>query len=172
MLLLSFYYPPDLSAGAFRITALVQALRERAPSGTQLDVITTFPNRYHSYAQQAREREVSDGLEITRIPLPPHRSDMLGQSRAFLTFARQALAHVRGSDYDLVFATSSRLMTATLGAWVARRKRARLYLDIRDIFVDTMPQLLPRALAWPARTVQAYFLAESDQQVTSLASIA
>jgi len=155
VLVLTFYYEPDLSAGSFRTTALVAALRERAPTGTQIDVVTTLPNRYHSYAQLAEQREVGEGLEIRRIALPPHRSDMSGQSRAFLTFARQALAHVSGRDYDLIVATSSRLMTATLGAWIARRKRACLYLDIRDIFVDTIPQLLPRSLAWPARAVLA-----------------
>jgi glycosyltransferase involved in cell wall biosynthesis len=50
-------------------------------------------------------------------------------------------------------------MTATLGAWMARRKRARLYLDIRDIFVDTITDVLPPPLAWPAR--QALSLVES-----------
>jgi glycosyltransferase involved in cell wall biosynthesis len=149
VLLLTFYYQPDLSAGSFRATALVTALRERAPPGTHIDVVTTFPNRYRTYAPQAGELEVGDGLEIRRIALPTHRSDMLGQARAFLTFARRARAHVAARDYDLVIATSSRLMTATLGAWVARRKRALLYLDIRDLFVDNMRQLLPPALAWP-----------------------
>src|SRR5438477_6707267 len=48
-------------------------------------------------------------------------------------------------QYDLVFATSSRLMTAALGAWIARRTGARLYLDIRDIFVDTIGDVFPMA---------------------------
>jgi glycosyltransferase involved in cell wall biosynthesis len=151
VLVLSFYYEPDLCAGSFRATTLVEAMRERAPPGTQIDVITTLPNRYHSYLQQAAELERSDGLEIRRIPLPTHRSDMTGQARAFLTFARRAVAHAAARDYDLVVATSSRLMTATLGAWIARRKQARLYLDIRDIFVDTLRDVLPSASAWPAR---------------------
>jgi glycosyltransferase involved in cell wall biosynthesis len=159
ILVLSFYYQPDLSAGSFRTTALVAALRERAPAGTQVDVVTTLPNRYHTFVQDAPEVEISDGLEIRRIGLPAHHSDMAGQSRAFLRFARHALNHVAGRQYDLVFATSSRLMTAALGAWLARRKRARLYLDIRDIFVDTIAEVLPPPLAWPAR--QALSLIES-----------
>ena len=39
-------------------------------------------------------------------------------------------------------ATSSRLMTASLGAWVAKRRDAMLYLDIRDLFTDTMEDVL------------------------------
>jgi glycosyltransferase involved in cell wall biosynthesis len=155
VLVLSFYYEPDLCAGSFRATTLVQAMRERAPPGTEIDVVTTLPNRYHTYLQAAPELERSPGLEIRRIPLPIHRSDMTGQARAFLVFARRAVAHVAARDYDLVVATSSRLMTATLGAWIAQRKRARLYLDIRDIFADTLQDVLPRGSTWPARGVFA-----------------
>ena len=74
---------------------------------------------------------------------------MLDQSKAFLTYARAVRAHACRREYDLVFATSSRLMTAVLGATIAHRQKAPLYLDIRDIFVDTIQDILPRWLAWP-----------------------
>jgi glycosyltransferase involved in cell wall biosynthesis len=155
LLVLSFYYYPDLSAGSFRTTALVHALRERAPPGTHIDLVTTLPNRYGTFAPEAAQSESGAGFEIWRIPLPPHRSDMAGQSRAFAAYAAGARKAVAGRSYDLVFATSSRLMTAVLGAWLARRAGARLYLDIRDIFVDTISQLLPRPAAAAARLVLA-----------------
>jgi glycosyltransferase involved in cell wall biosynthesis len=155
LLILSFYYPPDLCAGSFRAAALVAALRERANADLDLEVVTTIPNRYRSFAQQAARVEIIDGVRIKRIPLPVHSSDMLGQSRAFVHFASQALEHLRGQQFDLVFATSSRLMTAVLGAWVARRMRTPLYLDIRDIFVDTLKDVLPPLLRWPAKHVFA-----------------
>lgn len=148
LLVLSFYYQPDLSAGSFRATALVKALRERVPPGTKIDVLTTLPNRYKSFTAEAAEVDVAEGLEIRRIALPTHSSDMRGQSRAFLRFSRQALRFVANRHYDLVFATSSRLMTAALGSWIARRKRAVLYLDIRDIFVETIAELLSPRAAW------------------------
>lgn len=147
LLVLSFYYHPDLSAGSFRATALVRALRERAPPETHIDVVTTLPNRYRSFARAADELEATQGLEVRRIPLPAHRSDILGQSRAFVRFASRAWAHVADRQYDVVYATSSRLMTAALGAAIARRKHALLYLDIRDIFVDTITQMLPRGIS-------------------------
>lgn len=149
ILILSFYYQPDLCAGSFRTTPLVAALLERVPPGTHLDIVTTLPNRYHTFTQEAAEIELGVGIEIRRIKLPSHRSDMRGQSRAFLHFARRALAIIADRNYDLVFATSSRLMTAALGAWIAKRKRAPLYLDIRDIFVDTIRDVLPGLAAWP-----------------------
>ena len=42
-------------------------------------------------------------------------------------------------------------MTASLGALLARRLKAPLYLDIRDIFVDTMKDVLPGKLAWASK---------------------
>ena len=52
------------------------------------------------------------------------------------------MRRVRQQKYDLVFATSSRLMSAVLGAWIATQKQTLLYLDIRDIFVDTIGDVL------------------------------
>ncbi|MFC4313371.1 glycosyltransferase family 4 protein [Steroidobacter flavus] len=153
LLLLSFYYQPDLSAGSFRATALVKALREQMPAGSHIDVITTMPNRYQSFSQQAAEVESEPGLEVRRIAIPAHSSDMLGQSRSFMTFAREVRKVVKHRDYDLVCATSSRLMTAWLSASIARRKRIPLYLDIRDLFVDTIYDVLSGPAAWPIKQV-------------------
>jgi glycosyltransferase involved in cell wall biosynthesis len=150
ILVLTFYFAPDLCAGSFRATPFVSALLERAPPGTHVDVITTLPNRYHTFEREAAASETADRLEIHRIRLPAHRSDMAGQSRAFAAYARRTLQIVADRSYDLVFATSSRLMTAALGAWIARRKSAALYLDIRDLFADTIREVLPPPASWPA----------------------
>jgi hypothetical protein len=69
---------------------------------------------------------------------------MMDQPIGFGAFTRGVLAATRGAQYDVVFATSSRLATAVLGAWVARRLAARLYLDIRDIFADTIQEVVPK----------------------------
>jgi glycosyltransferase involved in cell wall biosynthesis len=151
ILVLSFYFRPDLCAGAFRATPLVAALRKLVPADAHIDVITTLPNRYQSFGASAPEVEREAGFCIHRIALPAHQSGMLDQSKAFITYARAVAGLVAGEEYDLVFATSSRLMTAVLGAWVARNKRARLYLDIRDIFVDTIKDVLPRKFVWLAK---------------------
>ncbi|WP_345960793.1 glycosyltransferase family 4 protein [Pseudomonas sp. NY8896] len=143
ILLLSFYYPPDLSAGSFRAEALVNALRAELGEHIDIDVITTHPNRYHSYTANAVSLECSPLLRIRRIEIPAHRSGIRDQARAFVSFALNTLKATRNQQYDLVFATSSRLMTASLGALIAQRKDCGLYLDIRDILVDTLRDLLP-----------------------------
>ena len=142
ILFLTFYFQPDLSAGSFRATALANALVAQGDGKVEVDVLTTHPNRYHSFSVNAAEQEVLGNLRIRRFQVPVHKSGMVDQSRAFASYARQVIGALRGRSYDLVFATSSRLMTAALGALVSKRLSAPLYLDIRDIFTDTMQELL------------------------------
>ncbi len=147
ILVLSFYFRPDLCAGSFRATALLEALSKEIPPGGKIDILTTAPNRYGSYSVEAPATEIVGNISVTRIELSAHRSGMIDQAKAFIVYARTVLQLVKTRQYDLVFATSSRLMTASLGAWVARRKGIPLYLDIRDIFVDTIKDVLPQKVA-------------------------
>lgn len=153
ILLLTFYFPPDLSAGSFRSSAIADALARLAPAGTTIDVITTLPNRYQSFTADAPATETRGPISIERIALKKHRSGMLDQSMSFASFAKGARRAVRNRRYDVVFATSGRLMTAVLGTWIARRKGARLYLDIRDIFVDNLRYIVPKPASAVLRPV-------------------
>lgn len=155
ILVLSFYFRPDLCAGSFRTTAFVDALKHMMPVDGQIDVLTTLPNRYSSFSVDALAEEKVPGLSIVRIALPQHQSGMFDQAKAFISFACEVSGQTRGQEYDLIFATSSRLMTAVLGAWLAYKKRIPLYLDIRDIFVDTIKDVLPRHFAILAKPVFA-----------------
>jgi len=147
ILVLSFYYHPDLGAGSFRATALVNELKRSVPDGSHIHVLTTLPNRYKSYPVDAPQEEIGSNYTINRIMLPSHKSGMIDQARAFAVFSREVIRQVKSRKYDLVFATASRLMPAVLGAWIARKKKATLYLDIRDIFVDTIKDVFPKYLA-------------------------
>lgn len=147
ILFLSFYYPPDLSAGSFRAAALIEALLEQVPEGARIDLITTLPNRYSSFSSEASKSEEFFRLTIRRIKLPEHESGMLDQAKAFMTYATEVLRIVRQQDYQLVYGTSSRLMTAFLSSYVAQKKKVPLYLDIRDIFADTIKDVLPSKVA-------------------------
>jgi glycosyltransferase involved in cell wall biosynthesis len=67
---------------------------------------------------------------------------MIGQSKAFVRFALGTMAVVSKRDYDIVVASSARLMTAALGSLISWYKRLPLYLDIRDIFLDVIEDLM------------------------------
>ena len=147
-MILSFYYPPDLSAGSFRTSALAQSLHILCPTAN-VTVITTIPNRYGSYDFDPPRDEKAGNISIVRLKIRPHNGSLIGQSLSFIEYAWKTNKLLKGSDYNLVYATSSRLMTAVLGAWISRRLESKLYLDIRDIFLDSLPGILPMRLFTP-----------------------
>ena len=153
VLFLSFYFEPDLCAGSFRNTALLRELMAQVPPGSNIDVITTLPSRYSTFTVDAEPQENLDCATIYRISLPVHKSGMIDQSKAFIHFAREAIKIGSAEKYDFIYASSSRLMTASLGAYLSRKLRVPLYLDIRDIFVDTIKDVLPRKLAWAMKPI-------------------
>ena len=142
ILYLSFYFEPDLCAGSFRNTPLAKELSKQLHSIANVDVITTIPNRYQSFTVDALDEEVLDNLFIRRIRLPIHKSKLIDQMFAFWKYYRETLRFTRDQNYDLVFASSSRLFTAFLGYQIARKKSIPLILDIRDLFVDTLSDVL------------------------------
>lgn len=136
---LTFYYEPDLCAGSFRNTPLAIELAKQArEKDVIVDVYTTLPNRYSTFEQSAPEFEEVGNLRIHRISLPAHKSGMLDQVFSFKKFYTEVIKLNKNKRADLVFASSSRLFTAYLGYTIAKKSNAPLYLDIRDIFVDTM----------------------------------
>ena len=134
---LTFYFRPDLSAGSFRNSTLALELAKQAKD-VLIDVYTTLPNRYSTFDADAPEFEEFNNLRIHRISLPPHKSGMLDQVFSFLKYYKEVSRLNKGKKADLVFASSSRLFTAFLGYRIAKITKTPLYLDIRDIFVDTM----------------------------------
>lgn len=123
--------------------AIADELARRLGPGQRADIVTTHPNRYRAFRAEAPGVETRGPITVHRIKLPGHDSGMWDQSRAFITFARRAWRLVRGRKYDAVFASSSRLSTAFLGAAVSRRLEAPFYADFRDIFTDSIRDVLP-----------------------------
>ena len=149
ILILTFYYTPDLCAGSFRANSLVQSLLKAASEKpSHIEIITTLPNRYSTFHEDAQSLEEGNGYTIHRVKLPSHKSGMVDQSKAFITYTKFVLDTIKEKNYDLIFGTSSRLMTAALSAYVAKKSQTPLYLDIRDIFVDTLKDILPRRISF------------------------
>ncbi|WP_263263884.1 glycosyltransferase family 4 protein [Pseudomonas entomophila] len=150
ILFLSFHYPPDLGAGSFRSEALANALLA-SNDHVRLDILTACPNRYRSFISPAPAHEYGERHHIQRVELPRYRGGLLAQALAAGRYALAARAAARHRKYDLVVATSSRIMTAALGASIARGQGVPLYLDIRDIFSQNLPELVARPLRKPLR---------------------
>lgn len=147
ILFLTYYFEPDLCAGSFRNSSLFKALGSKITIDDKIDVITTHPNRYDSYKIAARNIEKrGDNVCINRIHIPNHNSGLLGQIKSFKIFYLEALNIAKKGDYDIVYASSSRLFTAFLGSKLARQKKAKLYIDIRDIFRESIVEIFKNKL--------------------------
>ena len=142
ILLLSFYYPPDIGPGSLRAESIVKSLKEVSEE-IFIDVITTMPNRYGSIKIDVQDSDHCHNVELNRISLPKHNSGMKDQAYAFCFYAWNVLKLIKKQNYDVVVVTSGRLMTAFLGAIVSKSINSKLYLDIRDLFTDTMKDVLP-----------------------------
>jgi len=107
-----------------------------------IDIVTTMPNRYKSFSDKALKVENLNGITIHRINLGTHKNGFWDQSMLFVKFAYHVWSMIKKREqYDIVFATSSRLMTAFLGAFIAKKQNSKLFLDIRDIFTDTLESI-------------------------------
>ena len=147
LLVLSFDYYPDVGVGSMRTAALIDHFLKLQRSDIKIDLITTMPHRYSGVQSAVPELEYQDQLRIRRIPIPKHHNSLLGQAWAFFRYAHQIRKMVRYEKYKVVYASSSRLMMASLGAWIAKSQQSILYLDIRGLFSDTLRDKLPNRLS-------------------------
>ena len=144
ILVLSFYYPPDIGPGSLRAKSIVDALIEEGPPDLKIDVITTMPNRYHSLNIFASKYMDDNKISINRIALSKHKNGMLDQAKAFILFSFMVRRLTLKKKWDIVIATSSRLMTASLATYIAKRTSSKIYLDIRDLFTNTINDILKK----------------------------
>ncbi len=150
ILLLTFYFEPDLCAGSFRATSLFNSLNENYKN-LSIDVLTTTPNRYKTFEARVASNveEINKNSFIYRIKVRNHKSGFFDQSISFISFFLGGLKFIkRNKDYDLIIATSSRLMTGFLGAMLSKRLNVPYYLDLRDIFSETIKDIFPKYISF------------------------
>jgi hypothetical protein len=145
---LTYFFEPDLSAGSFRNSSLVKVLGPMAEErDCVIDVFTSTPNRYETFQVQAHEGdEVRENVRIHRFSTVQIGKGKIRAVIGFLHFFFRVLKANRGRKTDLVYASSSKLLNAYLGYRLARRSKAPLYLDIRDLFVVNMKEIVKSRL--------------------------
>jgi hypothetical protein len=146
ILYLTFYFEPDLGAGSFRNTTLAKELALQCRNKCEIDIITSQPNRYKTFKINSEPEEKKDNITLYRIKTPFHKNGMIDQALSFQHYFTAARKIAKNKKYDLVFASSSRLFTAFLGYTIAKSQKIPLYLDIRDIFVETMSEVLTNSV--------------------------
>ena len=140
---ITYYFRPDLSAGSFRNSSLAEQLNViLKDKDVVIDLYTTLPNRYGSFKAEAPVNETIGNLNIHRIRVPKHKSGMLAQILSYIQFYKTVMKLIANKNVDLVFVSSSRLFSAYLGSIIAKKTKAKLILDIRDIFVDSIKDVI------------------------------
>ncbi len=166
ILFLTFYFRPDLCAGSFRNSPLLDELSHQTKEkDIQIDVFTTVPNRYSTFHQDFKRVETFNNVRIERIQIPSHQSGMIDQALSFRTYFFKTLRKTKQTNYDLVYGSSSRFFTSYLAYRIAKKNRCPLYIDVRDIFSETLAGIadnfllkntLPPLLSMLERRVYSY----------------
>lgn len=127
------YFPPDVTAAAFRISETAVILKD---DGFNVKILTAVPHkliRKYDY--------IKDDFKVSRVPIlrlgGQETKDYLIHYLSFMiTSLLWGICKIR-SKIDCIIATSPPLFVAFSGWLLARIKNAKFILDVRDIWPDS-----------------------------------
>lgn len=132
VLLISQYFPPDISAASFRINDLYLALKKQ---GFDVIVLTAYP-------QKVAVEKVEKTHDIHRLKLNKiYKKTFLTYIRNYFGFMFKTISYsifsLRKEEFDYVIVSSPPLFVALGGRVISFLKRTKLVIDIRDIWPDS-----------------------------------
>jgi colanic acid biosynthesis glycosyl transferase WcaI len=140
VLLLTQWFEPEPT---FKGLGFARALRDE---GLDVEVVTGFPNYpggklYAGYRVQGWQREVMDGISVTRLPLyPSHDGRALPRVVNYLSFFASATLFglLRWRKPQVIYAYHPPLTVGLAAAVVGWLRRVPVVLDIQDMWPDTL----------------------------------
>lgn len=120
--------------------------RELIAQGFEVEVVTGFPNYpggklYPGYRVKPLQREVIDGVQVTRVPLyPSHGQSGIGRLANYISFAASMLIYglFRAKKPDVIYAYHPPLTVGIAAALVRFFRRVPVVYDIQDMWPDTL----------------------------------
>lgn len=120
--------------------------KELVRLGYQVEVLTGFPNYpggkvYPGYRLKFRQREVIDGVGVTRVWLyPNHDSRAIRRVFNYISFAASALFHGLFSvgRADVIYAYHPPVTTGMVAVLLRALRRIPVVYDIQDMWPDTL----------------------------------
>lgn len=128
--LITQYFPPEITAAAFRLGGLARFLKNE---GFDVTVFTATPR-----ASSGRgDDKALTGIQVVRIPVSAR-----SHAGQYLQFLAGVKMHTRrllrnGPGPEVVMASSPPMSVFPAAISLARRCRASLILDVRDLWPDT-----------------------------------
>ena len=120
--------------------------KELVARGFEVEVITGFPNYpggtlYDGYRVKFIQKEVIDGVLVTRVPLfPSHDKSKLGRVFNYLSFAFSSLIYgvFFSKRADVIYAYHPPLTVGISALIIKLFRRVPVVLDIQDMWPDTL----------------------------------
>jgi colanic acid biosynthesis glycosyl transferase WcaI len=120
--------------------------RELVRQGFEVEVLTGFPNYpggkvYPGYKIKWLQREIVDGVHITRVPLyPSHDQSAIKRVLNYASFAASALFYglFMAKRADVIYAYQPPLTVGLSAAFMRMFRRIPVVLDIQDMWPDTL----------------------------------
>lgn len=143
ILFLCQYFPPEMGAPSART---FEHARQWVRDGHEVTILTGFPHHPTGvippeYRGKIRQTEENEGIRVWRTWLWATRNErFVRRTISYVSFMLSAIATglLRRADYDIVVATSPQFFTAIAGYVVARVKRKRFVLEIRDLWPEAI----------------------------------
>lgn len=120
--------------------------RELVRQGLQVEVVTGFPNYpggriYPGYKMRMLQREVIDGVFVTRLPLyPSHGQSGLGRVFNYVSFATACLFYglFFAKRPDVIYAYHPPLTVGFAASIIRFFRRVPVVYDVQDMWPDTL----------------------------------
>lgn len=120
--------------------------RELVRQGFEVEVVTGFPNYpggkvYPGYKIKLLQREVLDGVQVTRVPLyPNHGQSAIKRVLNYLSFAASALLYglFMAKRADVIYAYHPPLTVGITASIIRLFRRIPVVYDIQDMWPDTL----------------------------------
>ncbi len=120
--------------------------RELVRQGFEVEVLTGFPNYpggkvYPGYKIKLLQRELSDGVQVTRVPLyPNHGQSAVKRILNYASFAASALVYglFVAKRADVIYAYHPPLTVGITASLIRMFRRIPVVYDIQDMWPDTL----------------------------------
>ena len=145
ILFLTHYFHPEVGASQTRILECARLLHAR---GYDVTVQTGFPNYPDGvipepYRRKLLDSETIDGFRVLRSAVYP--APNRGFGKRLVNHASFAISSMmtswRAGHADIVIAETPPLFTAVAAVWVKRMRRAKLVLNVADLWPESAVQL-------------------------------
>ncbi|MBN1755627.1 glycosyltransferase family 4 protein [bacterium] len=167
ILIVSQYYPPDITAAAFRISETAELLAE---SGYDVTILTAMPHRIQASDQLLHQ---PPGVTVLRVPLFKLKmNNKYSYIMHYLSFMISSALRgflLTGRGYNWVMASSPPLFVGASGWILALFKKTRFLLEVRDLWPDSAVaagQLPPDGLLYNGGKWLERFLYRKADRIT------